>query len=398
MSTGLASWMLEQEARGLLTRLAPVEPFALHMPMVSAAAITPAAQAAIETHMLECRRELRSRVTDYLQWLKSPVGQQSPPSEAQRRFTFLKLRFNAVLSQFHIFADVLTQRSEHETGVWLSGLDAVAADALALPRCYFAAPPVICYLDRGPGAAIRRVRTPLPGGTLNPVAIVRVPRERMIGSGLASSLVLGEVVYESGGRLDYVYFPTSSVVSLLYTTEDGSTAEMGLTGKDGVVGIALFLGGDTTPNRAVVQIAGGAFRLKAKVLQEEFARAGPLQRLMLCYTQALITQISQTAVCNRLHSVEKRLCRWLLLSHDRIKSDELLMTQEFISNMLGGRRESVTVAAGRLQDAGLIHYARGHITILDRDRLETTVCECYRIVKEETDRLLGVAKRPGFNT
>jgi CRP-like cAMP-binding protein len=209
---------------------------------------------------------------------------------------------------------------------------------------------------------------------------------------------LGQVIYESGGRLDYVYFPTSSVVSLLYTTEDGSTAEMGLAGNDGVVGVALFLGGDTTPNRAVVQIAGDAFRMKAKVLQEEFARGGPLQRLMLRYTQALITQISQTAVCNRLHSVEKRLCRWLLLSHDRVKSDELLMTQEFISNMLGGRRESVTVSAGRLQDAGLIHYSRGHITILDRKSLEAIVCECYHIVKEETDRLLGETRKVDFNT
>jgi len=204
---------------------------------------------------------------------------------------------------------------------------------------------------------------------------------------------LGQVVYESGGRLNYVYFPTSAVVSLLYTTEDGSTAEMGLTGNDGVVGVALFLGGDTTPNRAVVQIAGGAFRMRAKVLQEEFARGGPLQRLMLRYTQALITQISQTAVCNRLHSLEMRLCRWLLLSHDRVKSDELLMTQEFISNMLGGRRESVTVAAGRLQDAKLIRYARGHITILDRTGLEEIACECYRIVKEETDRLLGETRK-----
>jgi CRP-like cAMP-binding protein len=199
---------------------------------------------------------------------------------------------------------------------------------------------------------------------------------------------LGQLVYESGGHLDYIYFPTTAVVSLLYTTEDGSTAEIGLTGNDGVVGITLFLGGDTTPNRAVVQIAGGAFRMKAKILQSEFARGGALQRLMLRYTQALITQVSQTAVCNRLHSMEKRLCRWLLLSHDRVKSDELLMTQEFISNMLGGRRESVTVAAGRLQDAGLVRYARGHITILDREGLEATACECYRIVKEESDRLL----------
>jgi CRP-like cAMP-binding protein len=166
------------------------------------------------------------------------------------------------------------------------------------------------------------------------------------------TFALGDVVYESGGRLGHVYFSTTCVVSLLSTMENGSTAEMGLTGNDGVVGIALFLGGETTPNRAVVQIAGGAFRMEAKMLQEEFARSGPLQRLLLRYTQALITQISQTAACNRLHSVEKRPCRWLLLSHDRVNSDEILMTQEFISNMLGGRRESVTVAAGRLQDAG----------------------------------------------
>jgi len=200
---------------------------------------------------------------------------------------------------------------------------------------------------------------------------------------------LGEVVYESGGHMEYVYFPTTCVVSLLYTMEDGSTAEVGLTGNDGVVGIALFLGGDTAPNRAVVQIAGGAFRLKAEVLQDEFKRGGPFQHLMLRYTQALITQISQTAVCNRLHAVEKRLCRWLLLCHDRLKSDNIQMTQEFISNMLGGRRESVTVAAGRLQDAGLIHYSRGNIEILSRSGLESAVCECYRIVKDESDRLLG---------
>jgi CRP-like cAMP-binding protein len=199
---------------------------------------------------------------------------------------------------------------------------------------------------------------------------------------------LGQLVYASGGHLDYLYFPTTSVVSLLYTTEDGSTAEMGLVGNDGVVGVALFLGGDTTPNRAVVQIAGDAFRMKAKILKAEFARGGALHDLMLRYTQALLTQISQTAVCNRLHSMEKRLCRWLLLCHDRLKSDELLMTQEFIANMLGGRRESVTVAAGRLQDAGLVQYARGHITLLSREGLEAAVCECYRIVKEESDRLL----------
>ena len=203
------------------------------------------------------------------------------------------------------------------------------------------------------------------------------------------SFALGEVVYETGGHLEHIYFPTNAVVSLLYTMEDGSTAEMGLTGNDGVVGIALFLGGDTTPNRAVVQIAGDAFKMQARILREEFARGGPLQRVLLRYTQALITQISQTAVCNRLHSVEKRLCRWLLLCHDLVESERLEMTQEFISNMLGGRRESVTVAAGHLQDAGLIHYSRGHIAILDRKGLEAAACECYAIVRGEFDRLFG---------
>jgi CRP-like cAMP-binding protein len=203
------------------------------------------------------------------------------------------------------------------------------------------------------------------------------------------SLSLGEVIYDSGGHLDYIYFPTTSVVSLLYTMKDGSTAEMGLVGNDGVVGVALFLGGDTTPNRAVAQIAGYAYRLKAAILLREFSRGGVFQHLLLRYTQALITQISQTAVCNRLHSVENRLSRWLLLSHDRVRSNELMMTQEFLAHMLGGRRESVTVAAGRLQDAGLIHYARGHITIVDRKGMEAAVCECYHIVKEETDRLLA---------
>jgi CRP-like cAMP-binding protein len=207
-------------------------------------------------------------------------------------------------------------------------------------------------------------------------------------------LGLGQILYESGGYLAHIYFPTTSVASLLYTTRDGSTAEMAMTGNDGVVGIGLFLGGNTTPNRAVVQIAGSAFRMEAKFLREEFGRGGPFQQLMLRYTQALITQISQTAVCNRLHSVEKRLCRWLLLSHDRVSSDELLMTQEFIANMVGGRRESVTVAAGRLQVAGLIHYARGHIKILDRKRLESAVCECYQVVKEESDRLFAESRKP----
>jgi len=203
------------------------------------------------------------------------------------------------------------------------------------------------------------------------------------------SFSLGQVVYEFGGHLDYVYFPTTAIVSLLYTMENGSSAEMGLTGNDGVVGIALFMGGGTMPNRAVVQSAGGALRMKASLLQDEFARGEKFQHLLLRYTQALITQISQTAVCNRLHAVDQQLCRWLLLSHDRVAADELIMTQELIADMLGVRREGVTVAAGRLQDAGAISYVRGHIKILNRAKLEETVCECYRVVKNEFERLLG---------
>ena len=203
------------------------------------------------------------------------------------------------------------------------------------------------------------------------------------------SFSLGDVLYEFGGHLHYVYFPTTAIISLLYTMENGASAEMGLTGNDGVVGIALFMGGDTMPNRAVVQSAGSAMRMKADVLQAEFALGGEFQRLLLRYTQALITQISQTAVCNRLHSVEQQLCRWLLLSHDRVSNDELIMTQELIADMLGVRREGVTVAAGHLQDIGAISYIRGHIHILDRQKLEDTACECYRVVKDEFDRLLG---------
>jgi CRP-like cAMP-binding protein len=199
------------------------------------------------------------------------------------------------------------------------------------------------------------------------------------------TFALGDVVSEPGGRIDYIYFPTSAVVASLYTTESGATAEMCLVGSDGVVGVPLFLGGDTTPNKAVVVVAGRAFRMRAKTLREEFALGGPLQTLLLRYTHALITQISQTAVCNRLHAVEQRLPRWLLMCHDRVETNELQMTQELISNMLGGRRETVTVAAGRLQDAGLIRYARGHITILDRKGLEAAACECYPIVEAECD-------------
>jgi CRP-like cAMP-binding protein len=220
-------------------------------------------------------------------------------------------------------------------------------------------------------------------------ALPRVEYERLLPNLQQVSFSLGEVVYEFAGRLDYVFFPTTSIISLLYTMENGASAEMGLTGNDGVVGIALFMGGGTMPNRAVVQSAGAALRMKAKVLQDEFALGGKFQHLLLRYTQALITQISQTAVCNRLHSVEEQLCRWLLLSHDRVKSDELIMTQELIADMLGVRREGVTVAAGHLQDIGAISYVRGHIQILDRQRLEETVCECYRVVKDEFNRLLG---------
>lgn len=203
------------------------------------------------------------------------------------------------------------------------------------------------------------------------------------------SFSLGDVVYESGGHMRYVYFPTTSHISLLYTMIDGSTAEMGLVGQEGIVGIALFMGGESTPNRAMVQGAGEAFRMKSKAMLDEFKRGSEFQHLLLRYTQALITQISQTAVCNRLHSVEQRLCRWLLMTHDLAQSDELQMTHEFISNMLGVRREGVTMAAHRLQEMGMISYVRGHIRIIDRQQLLSHVCECYQVVKDEHDRLLG---------
>ena len=203
------------------------------------------------------------------------------------------------------------------------------------------------------------------------------------------SFALGEVVYESGGQMNYIYFPTNAIISLLYMMENGASAEMGVAGNEGLVGIALFMGGNTVPNRAVVQSAGEALRMKATVLQAEFARGGTFQRLLLRYTQALMTQMSQTAVCNRLHTVGQQLCRWLLLSRDRLNTDELVMTQELIANMLGVRREGVTAAAGRLQEQGLISYVRGRISILDRRGLEEAVCECYRVVKDEYDRLLG---------
>src|ERR1700758_722442 len=199
---------------------------------------------------------------------------------------------------------------------------------------------------------------------------------------------LGQVVYESGDRLNHVYFPTTSIVSLLYVMEDGASAEIAIVGNEGMLGISLFMGGDTTPSRAVVQSAGYGFRLKAELLKDEFGRFGPTMHLLLRYTQALITQMAQTAVCNRHHTVDQQLCRWLLLSLDRLSSNQLTMTQELIANMLGVRREGVTEAAGKLHKLGVIRYARGQITVLDRPKLEDLCCECYAVVKKESDRLL----------
>src|SRR5476651_2698755 len=199
---------------------------------------------------------------------------------------------------------------------------------------------------------------------------------------------LGWALYESGGQLSYVYFPTTSIVSLLYVMENGASAEIAITGNCGLVGISLFMGGESTPSRAVVQSKGNGYRLKASILKKEFAMGGHLQHLALRYTQALITQMAQTAVCNRHHALDQQLCRWLLLSLDRLPGNELLMTQELIANMLGVRREGVTEAAGKLQADGLIQYSSGHIKVLDRAKLEKRVCECYAVVKKEFDRLL----------
>ena len=204
----------------------------------------------------------------------------------------------------------------------------------------------------------------------------------------AVELPLGRVLYEPGVALSHVYFPTTAIVSLLYVMEDGASAEIAVVGKEGIVGVSLFMGGESTPSRAVVQSAGQGFRLSAAVLKREFSRSGPVLHLLLRYTQALITQMAQTAVCNRHHSLDQQLCRWLLLSLDRLQSNELVMTQELIANMLGVRREGVTESALKLQQAGLIRYARGHISVLDRKGLEQRTCECYAVVKKEYDRLL----------
>lgn len=203
------------------------------------------------------------------------------------------------------------------------------------------------------------------------------------------TLTLGQSLCESGQQMKHVYFPLDSIVSLLCVMENGASTEIAVVGYEGVVGVSLFMGGETTPSRAIVQSAGQALRLKGHLLKNEFYRAGPMQRLLLRYTQALLTQMAQTAVCNRHHNVDQQLCRWLLLSIDRLPGNELIMTQELIPNMLGVRREGVTESAGKLQRAGLISYNRGHIKILDRPGLEARVCECYSVVKEEYDRLLN---------
>lgn len=212
--------------------------------------------------------------------------------------------------------------------------------------------------------------------------------ERVSAKLKVAPLSLGEVLYEAGSCQRAVYFPTTAIVSLLYMLADGAAAEIAVVGNEGIIGVSLFMGGETTTSRAVVQSAGYAYRLPSKLLKEEFTRGDAMQHLLLRYTQALLTQMAQTAVCNRHHSFDQQLCRWLLLSLDRLIGDELVMTQELIANMLGVRREGVTEAAGNLQNVGLIKYSRGHITVLDRPGLEARTCECYAVVKQEFDRLL----------
>ncbi len=219
-------------------------------------------------------------------------------------------------------------------------------------------------------------------------ALPHAERQRWLPHLESIDMPLGQALYESGGTLSHVYFPTSAIVSLLYVMESGASAEIAVVGNEGIVGVSLFMGGNSTSSRAVVQSAGQGFRLKAQMMKDEFNRAGPVLHLLLRYTQALITQMAQTAVCNRHHSLDQQLCRWLLLSLDRLQGTELVMTQELIANMLGVRREGVTEGALKLQQGGLIRYARGHISVLDRVGLEKRSCECYAVVKKEYDRLL----------
>jgi CRP-like cAMP-binding protein len=219
-------------------------------------------------------------------------------------------------------------------------------------------------------------------------ALPQPERERLFPHLALVALPLGKALYESGDMLRHIYFPTDAIISLLYVLKDGASAEIAVVGNEGAIGVALFMGGQTTTNRAVVQSAGSAYQMTGALLKEEFERHGELLHILLRYTQALITQMAQTAVCNRHHSVDQQLCRWLLLSLDRLSSDKLIMTQELIANMLGVRREGVTEAAGKLQKLGVIRYRRGEITVLDRPRLEQLCCECYGVVKTESDRLL----------
>src|SRR5580692_8220466 len=254
--------------------------------------------------------------------------------------------------------------------------------------------------DRHEGASVSleipesSVNTSSPDRTTNHLlaALPDAEWQRWLPTLEPIDMPLGQVLYESGKTLTHVYFPTTSIVSLLYVMENGASAEIAVVGNEGIVGISLFMGGGSTPSRAVVQSAGRGLRLKAQLMKDEFNRAGPVLHLLLRHTQALITQMSQTAVCNRHHSLDQQLCRWLLLSLDRLQGDELVMTQELIANMLGVRRGGVTEGALRLQEAGLIRYARGHITVLDRDGLQRRTCECYAVVKKEYDRLLPATR------
>ena len=235
-------------------------------------------------------------------------------------------------------------------------------------------------------------QTPLNNHLL--AALPAVVQHRLVPSLELVPMPLGMVLYEPGDTMRHVYFPTDSIVSLLYVMEDGASAEISVVGNEGLIGIALFMGGLSTPSRAIVQSAGHAYRMLGQKLKDEFNRHGELMVLLLRYTQALITQMAQTAVCNRHHSIDQQLCRWLLLSLDRLTDNQLTMTQELIANMLGVRREGVTEAAGRLQKLGVIEYSRGHITVLDRHKLEELSCECYAVVKRETDRLLPYLPEP----
>ena len=219
-------------------------------------------------------------------------------------------------------------------------------------------------------------------------------RDRLFSQLELVEMSLGQVVYESGDTLRHVYFPTNAIVSLLYVMENGASAEISVVGNEGVIGVALFMGGESTPSRAIVQSAGSAYRMPGQKLKDEFSRHGDLLHLMLRYTQSLLTQMAQTAVCNRHHSIDQQLCRWLLFSLDRLDGNDLVMTQELIANMLGVRREGVTESAGKLQKQGVIEYSRGRIKVLDRPRLEELCCECYGVVRRETDRLLPYLPRP----